>query len=74
MLYHKVSTFTGILFPTDFAPKVKYICSLLAARLWKENVKSLTQTFLTYAVGTPHDNFTIERGMGLFIYTAKASI
>jgi len=33
-----------------------------------------TQTFLTHVVGTPHDNFTIEKGMGLFIYTGEASI
>ena len=35
---------------------------------------SSTQTFLTHVVGTPHDNFNIERGMGLFIYTTEASI
>jgi len=32
------------------------------------------QTFYTHVVGTPHDNFIIERGMGLFIYTTEASI
>jgi|GEM_PF-4624174 len=35
---------------------------------------STGQTFLTHVVGTPHDNFNIERGMGLFIYTDEASI
>jgi len=35
---------------------------------------STSQTFLTHVVGTPHDNFTIERGMGLFIYATEASI
>ena len=34
---------------------------------------AITQTFLTHVVGTPHDNFIIERGMGLFIYTDEAS-
>jgi hypothetical protein len=33
-----------------------------------------TQTFLSHVVGTPHDNFTIAQGMGLFIYTSEASI
>ena len=32
-----------------------------------------TQTFLTHVVGVPHDNFNVERGMGLFIYTDEAS-
>ncbi len=34
---------------------------------------SITQTFLTHVVDTPHDNFNIERGMGLFIYTTETS-
>jgi len=33
-----------------------------------------TQTFTTHVVGTPHDNFTVQRGMGLFIYTTENSI
>ncbi len=33
-----------------------------------------TQTFLTHVVNTPWDNFAIERGMGLFIYTTTASV
>jgi len=33
-----------------------------------------TQTFTTHVVGTPHDNFTIEQGMGLFIYTSENSV
>jgi len=33
-----------------------------------------TQVFLTHVVGTPHDNFYIERGMGLFVYTSQASM
>jgi|GEM_PF-3433931 len=33
-----------------------------------------TQIFLTHVVGVPHDNFTIEKGMGLFIYTIEASV
>ena len=33
----------------------------------------VTQTFITHVVGVPHDNFTIERGMGLFIYTDEES-
>ena len=28
-----------------------------------------SQIFITHVVGTPHDNFIINRGMGLFIYT-----
>ena len=35
---------------------------------------SSTQTFLTHVVGTPHDNFIIECGMGLFIYTSESSM
>jgi len=35
---------------------------------------AISQTFLTHVVGIPHDNFTIERGMGLFIYTDEASV
>ena len=35
---------------------------------------SVSQTFLSHVVGTPHDNFTITRGMGLFIYTTEGSI
>ena len=35
---------------------------------------STSQTFLTHVAGTPHDNFTIERGKGLFIYTYKSSV
>ena len=31
-------------------------------------------TFVTHVAGTPHDNFIITRGMGLFIYTDKNSI
>ena len=34
---------------------------------------AVNQTFFTHVVGTPHDNFTIKRGMGLFIYTTEAS-
>ena len=34
----------------------------------------VTQTFITHVVGVPHDNFAIEQGMGLFIYTTEASI
>jgi len=33
----------------------------------------VTQTFLSHVVGVPHDNFNIERGMGLFIYTTETS-
>ena len=33
----------------------------------------VTQTFITHVVGVPPDNFTIERGMGLFIYTDEAN-
>jgi len=33
----------------------------------------VTQTFLSHVVGVPHDNFNVERGMGLFIYTSEAS-
>ena len=32
-----------------------------------------TQLFTTHVVGTPHDNFTLTRGMGLFIYTTSES-
>jgi hypothetical protein len=32
-----------------------------------------TESFLSHVVGVPHDNFNIERGMGLFIYTDEAS-
>ncbi len=32
-----------------------------------------TQSFTTHVVGIPYNNFTIERGMGLFIYTTEAS-
>ena len=35
---------------------------------------ALTQTFDTHVVGTPHDNFPVEMGMGLFIYVNQASI
>jgi len=31
-------------------------------------------TFVTHVMGTPHDNFIITRGMGLFIHTTKSSI
>ena len=34
----------------------------------------VTQTFMTHVVGVPHDNFAIERGMGLFIYTDETSM
>ncbi|GEM_PF-3404321 len=34
---------------------------------------SSSQAFLTHVVGVPSDNFTIEQGMGLFIYTTEAS-
>jgi len=34
----------------------------------------ITQTFLTHVVDVPHDNFMVERAMGLFIYTSEASI
>ena len=34
----------------------------------------VTQTFLTHVVHVPHDNFIIERGMAVFIYTAEASM
>ena len=30
--------------------------------------------FITHVVETPHDNFIIERGMGLFVYATKESI
>jgi len=33
-----------------------------------------TQVFTTHVVGTPHDNFIIKRGMGLFIYTTESSV
>jgi len=33
-----------------------------------------TQTFTSHVVNTPHDNFTIERGMGFFIYTTESSV
>jgi len=29
---------------------------------------------MSHVVNTPHDNFTIERGMGLFIYTTESSV
>ena len=32
-----------------------------------------TQTFLTHLVGTPWDNFVIDRGMAVFIYTTVGS-
>ena len=35
---------------------------------------SETQMFVTHVINTPHDNFNIERGMGLFIYTSESSI
>jgi len=35
---------------------------------------STTQTFLSHVVNIPHDNFNIERGMGLFIYTTEESM
>jgi len=31
------------------------------------------QTFVSHAVGTPHDNFPITQGMGLFIYATSDS-
>ena len=31
------------------------------------------QTFVTHVVGTPHDNFPITQGMGLFIYATSDS-
>ena len=31
------------------------------------------QTFMTHVVGTPWDNFNIERGRGLFLYATVAS-
>jgi len=34
----------------------------------------ISKNFITHVVHTPHDNFTIERGRGLFIYTTEASI
>jgi hypothetical protein len=34
----------------------------------------VSKNFTTHVVGTPHDNFVIETGMGLFIYTTEASI
>ena len=33
-----------------------------------------TQIFLTHVVGSPHDNFIIEQGMGLYVYTTESSI
>ncbi len=33
-----------------------------------------SKTFITHVVGTPHDNFIITRGMGLFIYATESSI
>jgi len=32
-----------------------------------------TQSYTTHVVGIPYNNFTIEQGMGLFIYTSEAS-
>ena len=34
----------------------------------------VAQVFLTHVVGIPHDNFIIERGMGVFVYTTTTSI
>ena len=33
----------------------------------------VTRTFITHVAGVPPDNFTIERDMGLFIYTDEAN-
>lgn len=33
-----------------------------------------TQTFLTHIVGTPWENFVIERGDGLFLYATEESV
>jgi len=33
-----------------------------------------TQTFLSHIVGSPHDNFIIDQGMGVYIYTTYMSI
>jgi len=33
----------------------------------------ISKTFTTHVVGTPHDNFPIERGMGIYIYTTSES-
>lgn len=35
---------------------------------------AITQTYVTHVVGTPYNNFTITRGMGLFIFTTENSI
>jgi hypothetical protein len=32
-----------------------------------------SQTFISHVIGTPHDNFTIHQGMGLFIYATTHS-
>ena len=32
------------------------------------------QIFTSHVVGTPHDNFTVERGTGLFIFTTESSV
>jgi hypothetical protein len=32
-----------------------------------------TQTFQTHVVGTPHNNFLINKGVGIFIYTSEFS-
>ncbi len=34
----------------------------------------VSKNFTTHVVGTPHDDFTIETGMGLFIYATETSI
>ena len=33
-----------------------------------------TQTFLSHVVGSPHDNFPVTQGMGLFIFASEASM
>ena len=33
-----------------------------------------TQTFLSHVVGSPHDNFLVTQGMGLFIFASETSM